>query len=70
MRWTVIISCCGACKRVVDIAAQTSDTGYHICKLVQVVQHIVIHRTDRGTIQRIFLSRRNGMMSEKILSKY
>ena len=61
-----IISCYGARKGVVDTAVRTSDAGYLTRRLVEVVQHIVVRRTDCGTIQGIFVSSRNGMMSERI----
>nr|YP_010312623.1 RNA polymerase beta'' subunit [Pellionia scabra]ULF47644.1 RNA polymerase beta'' subunit [Pellionia scabra] len=61
-----IISCYGARKGVVDTAVRTSDAGYLTRRLVEVVQHIVVRRTDCGTIQGISVSPRNGMMSEII----
>nr|UNY34386.1 RNA polymerase beta'' subunit [Didymodoxa caffra]UNY34467.1 RNA polymerase beta'' subunit [Didymodoxa caffra] len=61
-----IISCYGARKGVVDTAVRTSDAGYLTRRLVEVVQHIVVRRTDCGTIQGISVSPRNGMMSERI----
>lgn len=45
-----IISCYGARKGVVDIDVQTTDAGYLTRRLVEVVQHIVVRRTDCGTI--------------------
>ncbi|CAN4076679.1 unnamed protein product [Withania somnifera] len=44
-----IISCYGARKGVVDTAVRTSDAGYLTRRLVEVVQHIVVRRTDCGT---------------------
>ncbi|MCD9642541.1 Rpoc1p [Datura stramonium] len=44
-----IISCYGARKGVVDTVVRTSDAGYLTRKLVEVVQHIVVRRTDCGT---------------------
>ncbi|RZC81611.1 hypothetical protein C5167_044175 [Papaver somniferum] len=41
-----IISCYGARKGVVDTAVRTSDAGYLTRRLVEVVQHIVVRRTD------------------------
>nr|YP_010882657.1 RNA polymerase beta'' subunit [Androsace filiformis]WIF27240.1 RNA polymerase beta'' subunit [Androsace filiformis] len=61
-----IISCYGARKGVVDTAVRTSDAGYLTRRLVEVVQHIVVRRTDCGTIQGCFVSSRNGMMPERI----
>nr|AJE71804.1 RNA polymerase beta'' subunit [Amorpha canescens] len=62
-----IISCYGARKGVVDTAVRTSDAGYLTRRLVEVVQHIVVRRTDCGTIRGISVNTRNGMMSERIL---
>uniref|UniRef100_UPI0030FEE3C9 RNA polymerase beta'' subunit n=1 Tax=Manekia incurva TaxID=1072615 RepID=UPI0030FEE3C9 len=56
-----IISCYGARKGVVDTAVRTSDAGYLTRRLVEVVQHIVVRRTDCGTIRGISVSPRNGM---------
>nr|QJA27978.1 RNA polymerase beta'' subunit [Houttuynia cordata] len=61
-----IISCYGARKGVVDTAVRTSDAGYLTRRLVEVVQHIVVRRTDCGTIRSISVSPRNRM-AEKIL---
>nr|YP_009645238.1 RNA polymerase beta subunit [Osmanthus yunnanensis]QBS53530.1 RNA polymerase beta subunit [Osmanthus yunnanensis]QDH07548.1 RNA polymerase beta'' subunit [Osmanthus yunnanensis] len=61
-----IISCYGARKGVVDTAVRTSDAGYLTRRLVEVVQHIVVRRTDCGTIRGISVSPRNGMMPERI----
>nr|YP_009741527.1 RNA polymerase beta'' subunit [Ptilotus polystachyus]QID76179.1 RNA polymerase beta'' subunit [Ptilotus polystachyus] len=62
-----IISCYGARKGVVDTAVRTSDAGYLTRRLVEVVQHIVVRRTDCGTIRGISISTQNGMMPERIL---
>ncbi|KAI5444305.1 DNA-directed RNA polymerase subunit beta'' [Lathyrus oleraceus] len=62
-----IISCYGARKGVVDTAVRTSDAGYLTRRLVEVVQHIVVRRTDCGTIRGISVNTRNGMMPEIIL---
>jgi hypothetical protein len=51
-----IISCYGARKGVVDTAVRTADAGYLTRRLVEVVQHIVVRRTDCGTIQGICVS--------------
>nr|YP_010385868.1 RNA polymerase beta'' subunit [Leptopus chinensis]UPM52355.1 RNA polymerase beta'' subunit [Leptopus chinensis] len=61
-----IISCYGARKGVVDTAVRTSDAGYLTRRLVEVVQHIVVRRTDCGTIRGISVSPRNGMLPERI----
>nr|YP_010628032.1 RNA polymerase beta'' subunit [Begonia bogneri]WBN94988.1 RNA polymerase beta'' subunit [Begonia bogneri] len=61
-----IISCYGARKGVVDTAVRTSDAGYLTRRLVEVVQHIVVRRTDCGTIRGISVSPQNGMMPERI----
>nr|AIY56224.1 RNA polymerase beta'' subunit [Neuwiedia zollingeri var. singapureana] len=60
-----IISCYGARKGVVDTAVRTSDAGYLTRRLVEVVQHILVRRTDCGTIRGISVSPRNRM-TEKI----
>nr|YP_009669810.1 RNA polymerase subunit beta [Saltera sarcocolla]QCW95128.1 RNA polymerase subunit beta [Saltera sarcocolla] len=62
-----IISCYGARKGVVDTAVRTSDAGYLTRRLVEVVQHIVVRRTDCGTIRGVSVSPRNGLMPERIL---
>nr|WVH39599.1 RNA polymerase beta'' subunit [Cleistocactus hyalacanthus] len=61
-----IISCYGARKGVIDTAVRTSDAGYLTRRLVEVVQHIVVRRTDCGTLRGISVSPRNGMMPERI----
>nr|YP_009669225.1 RNA polymerase subunit beta [Korupodendron songweanum]QCW94223.1 RNA polymerase subunit beta [Korupodendron songweanum] len=63
-----IISCYGARKGVVDTAVRTSDAGYLTRRLVEVVQHIVVRRTDCGTIRGVSVSPRNGIgvMPERI----
>nr|YP_009680002.1 RNA polymerase beta'' subunit [Saurauia tristyla]QDP13746.1 RNA polymerase beta'' subunit [Saurauia tristyla] len=61
-----IISCYGARKGVVDTAVRTSDAGYLTRRLVEVVQHIVVRRTDCGTVRGISVSPRNGTMPERI----
>nr|QVV24605.1 RNA polymerase beta'' subunit [Agapanthus praecox] len=60
-----IISCYGARKGVVDTAVRTSDAGYLTRRLVEVVQHIIVRRTDCGTIRGISVSPRHGV-TEKI----
>nr|YP_010511967.1 RNA polymerase beta'' subunit [Amburana cearensis]UXL83291.1 RNA polymerase beta'' subunit [Amburana cearensis] len=62
-----IISCYGARKGVVDTAVRTSDAGYLTRRLVEVVQHIVVRKTDCGTIRGISVNTPNGMMPERIL---
>ncbi|KAH0637761.1 hypothetical protein KY289_037676 [Solanum tuberosum] len=64
-----IISCYGARKGVVDTAVRTSDAGYLTRRLVEVVQHIVVRRTDCGTARGISVSPRNGIMPERIFSQ-
>ncbi|PHT54973.1 DNA-directed RNA polymerase subunit beta'' [Capsicum baccatum] len=64
-----IISCYRARKGVVDTAVRTSDAGYLTRRLVEVVQHIVVRRTDCGTARGISVSPRNGMMPERIFSQ-
>nr|YP_009992604.1 RNA polymerase beta'' subunit [Oenothera curtiflora]QNO33265.1 RNA polymerase beta'' subunit [Oenothera curtiflora] len=61
-----IISCYGARKGVVDTAVRTSDAGYLTRRLVEVVQHIVVRRTDCGTLRGISVSPQNGRMPERI----
>nr|YP_009439968.1 RNA polymerase beta subunit-2 [Gynostemma pentagynum]ATG86804.1 RNA polymerase beta subunit-2 [Gynostemma pentagynum] len=61
-----IISCYGARKGVVDTAVRTSDAGYLTRRLVEVVQHIVVRRTDCGTIRGISVSPENRMIPERI----
>nr|ANO45085.1 RNA polymerase beta' subunit [Wurmbea pygmaea] len=63
-----IISCYGARKGVVDTAVRTSDAGYLTRRLVEVVQHIIVRRTDCGTIQGIYVSPRKNM-TEKIIAQ-
>nr|YP_009129770.1 RNA polymerase beta'' subunit [Vanilla planifolia]YP_009456223.1 RNA polymerase beta'' subunit [Vanilla pompona]AID52206.1 RNA polymerase beta'' subunit [Vanilla planifolia]AUJ22491.1 RNA polymerase beta'' subunit [Vanilla pompona]QII90214.1 RNA polymerase beta'' subunit [Vanilla planifolia] len=59
-----IISCYGARKGVVDTAIRTSDAGYLTRRLVEVVQHVLVRRTDCGTIRSISVSPRNGMKEQ------
>nr|AJA05707.1 RNA polymerase beta' subunit [Castanea pumila var. pumila] len=61
-----IISCYGARKGVVDTAVRTSDAGYLTRRLVEIVQHIVVRRTDCGTIRGISVSPQNGTIPERI----
>nr|YP_010514144.1 RNA polymerase beta'' subunit [Strongylodon macrobotrys]UXL85797.1 RNA polymerase beta'' subunit [Strongylodon macrobotrys] len=61
-----IISCYGARKGIVDTAVRTSDAGYLTRRLVEVVQHIVIGRTDCGTIRGISVNTQNEKMPERI----
>nr|YP_008994385.1 RNA polymerase beta' subunit [Viviania marifolia]AGV02814.1 RNA polymerase beta' subunit [Viviania marifolia] len=61
-----IISCYGARKGVVDTAVRTSDAGYLTRRLVEVVQHIVVRRTDCGTLRGISMNPQNGIMPERI----
>ncbi|KAH0681324.1 hypothetical protein KY284_022409 [Solanum tuberosum] len=64
-----IISCYEARKGVVDTAVRTSDAGYLTRRLVEVVQHIIVRRTDCGTARGISVSPRNGIMPKKIFSQ-
>ncbi|GER47723.1 DNA-directed RNA polymerase subunit beta'' [Striga asiatica] len=61
-----IISCYGARKGVVDTAVRTADAGYLTRRLVEVVQHIVVRRTDCGTVRGISVSPRDGMVPDGI----
>nr|WOC91550.1 RNA polymerase beta'' subunit [Utricularia longifolia] len=61
-----IISCYGARKGVVDTAVRTSDAGYLTRRLVEVVQHIVVRRTDCSTVRAISVSPPNGRILERI----
>nr|YP_010142060.1 RNA polymerase beta'' subunit [Muntingia calabura]QQK92305.1 RNA polymerase beta'' subunit [Muntingia calabura] len=61
-----IISCYGARKGVVDTAVRTSDAGYLTRRLVEVVQHIVVRRTDCGTTRGISVSPQNRTLPERI----
>jgi len=51
-----IISCYGARKGVVDTAVRTADAGYLTRRLVEVVQHIVVRKTDCNTTKGIFVN--------------
>nr|UFH81893.1 RNA polymerase beta'' subunit [Myosoton aquaticum] len=64
-----IISCYGARKGVVDTAVRTSDAGYLTRRLVEVVQHIIVRRTDCGTVRGISVNPRNGMIPERIFTQ-
>ena len=54
-----IFSCYGARKGVMYTVVWTSDTGYLTHRLVAVVQHIIVRRTDWDTIRDISVSLRN-----------
>nr|AIX11058.1 RNA polymerase beta' subunit [Najas filifolia] len=56
-----IISCYGARKGVVDTAVRTADAGYLTRRLIEVVQHVIVRRTDCGTIRGSFVSPQKGM---------
>nr|ARV87595.2 RNA polymerase beta'' subunit [Drosera erythrorhiza] len=62
-----IISCYGARKGVVDTSIRTADAGYLTRRLVEVVQHLVVRRTDCGTIRGSSVSLQKGTMPENIL---
>ncbi|KAL9419496.1 hypothetical protein AB3S75_037288 [Citrus x aurantiifolia] len=66
-----IISCYGARKGVVDTAVRISDVVYLTRRLVEVVQHIIVRRTDCGTVRGISVSpqNQNRMMSERVFSQ-
>nr|YP_010318305.1 RNA polymerase beta'' subunit [Setchellanthus caeruleus]ULC82797.1 RNA polymerase beta'' subunit [Setchellanthus caeruleus] len=63
-----IISSYGARKGVVDTAVRTSDAGYLTRRLVEVVQHIVVRRTDCGTMRGISVNpqHQKRMVPERI----
>nr|WOC91935.1 RNA polymerase beta'' subunit [Utricularia pubescens] len=61
-----IISCYGARKGVVDTAVRTSDAGYLTRRLVEVVQHIVVRRTDCGTVRAISVNPPTAIIPERI----
>ncbi|TYH24640.1 hypothetical protein ES288_A03G107500v1 [Gossypium darwinii] len=61
-----IISCYGARKGVVDTVVRTSDAGYLTRRLVEVVQHIVVRRTDCGTTRGISVSPQKRTLPERI----
>nr|YP_009239042.1 RNA polymerase beta' subunit [Monsonia emarginata]AKF43123.1 RNA polymerase beta'' subunit [Monsonia emarginata]AML26866.1 RNA polymerase beta' subunit [Monsonia emarginata] len=60
-----IISSYGARKGVVDTAVRTSDAGYLTRRLVEVVQHLIVRRTDCGTTRGLSVSPRNGTVPER-----
>nr|YP_010382264.1 RNA polymerase beta'' subunit [Geranium koreanum]UED15770.1 RNA polymerase beta'' subunit [Geranium koreanum] len=60
-----IISSYGARKGVVDTAVRTADAGYLTRRLVEVVQHVVVRRTDCGTTRGLSVSPRNGTVPER-----
>ncbi|KAH1114230.1 hypothetical protein J1N35_007608 [Gossypium stocksii] len=60
-----IVSCYGARKRVVDTAVRTSDAGYLTRRLVEVVQHIVVRKTDCGDTRGIFVSPQKRTLPER-----
>nr|AEX10173.1 RNA polymerase beta' subunit [California macrophylla]AKF43112.1 RNA polymerase beta'' subunit [California macrophylla] len=60
-----IISSYGARKGVVDTAVRTADAGYLTRRLVEVVQHVVVRRTDCGTIRGLSVSPQNGTVPER-----
>nr|YP_009379775.1 RNA polymerase beta subunit-2 [Callitris rhomboidea]BAX56302.1 RNA polymerase beta subunit-2 [Callitris rhomboidea] len=51
-----IISCYGARKGVVDTSIRTADAGYLTRRLVEVVQHLIVRKTDCGTSQGLFVN--------------
>lgn len=58
----------GLVKELVDTAVRTADAGYLTRRLVEVVQHIVVRRTDCGTIKGLFVSPIRGRERDRILS--
>nr|YP_009050113.1 RNA polymerase beta' subunit [Erodium trifolium]AGY60935.1 RNA polymerase beta' subunit [Erodium trifolium]AKF43116.1 RNA polymerase beta'' subunit [Erodium trifolium] len=60
-----IISSYGARKGVVDTAVRTADAGYLTRRLVEVVQHVVVRRTDCGTTRGLSVSPRNAAVPER-----
>nr|ACH47338.1 RNA polymerase beta subunit [Erodium texanum] len=62
-----IISSYGARKGVVDTAIRTADAGYLTRRLVEVVQHVVVRRTDCGTTRGLSVSPRNGALPERFV---
>nr|YP_009111536.1 RNA polymerase beta' subunit [Erodium crassifolium]AHH24748.1 RNA polymerase beta' subunit [Erodium crassifolium] len=62
-----IISSYGARKGVVDTAIRTADAGYLTRRLVEVVQHVVVRRTDCGTTRGLSVSPRNGTLPERLV---
>nr|WGO60455.1 RNA polymerase beta'' subunit [Aneura pinguis]WGO60541.1 RNA polymerase beta'' subunit [Aneura pinguis] len=60
-----IISCYGARKGVVDTAVRTSDAGYLTRRLVEVVQRIVVRKSDCGTTSGISMN--HGWKKKKII---
>nr|YP_009250200.1 RNA polymerase beta'' subunit [Geranium maderense]AKF43119.1 RNA polymerase beta'' subunit [Geranium maderense]AMY96028.1 RNA polymerase beta'' subunit [Geranium maderense] len=60
-----IISSCGARKGVVDTAIRTADAGYLTRRLVEVVQHVVVRRTDCGTTRGLSVSPPKGTVPER-----
>ncbi|KAJ4825610.1 DNA-directed RNA polymerase subunit beta'', partial [Turnera subulata] len=61
-----IISCYGARKGVIDTSVRTSDAGFLTRRLVEVVQHLVVRRTECGTTWGIHVSPPNGMMPQRV----
>nr|ARU80416.1 RpoC2 [Pelargonium spinosum] len=64
-----IISSYGARKGVVDTAIRTADAGYLTRRLVEVVQHIVVRRTDCGTTRGLSLIPQNGVVPETMFTQ-
>ncbi|TYG58975.1 hypothetical protein ES288_D08G265100v1 [Gossypium darwinii] len=51
---------------VVDTAVRTSNVGYLMRRLVEVVQHIVVRRTNCGTTRGISMSHQKRTLSKRI----
>ncbi|KAK9663239.1 hypothetical protein RND81_O300800 [Saponaria officinalis] len=64
-----IISCYGAPQRGCGYGCTNIRCGYLTRRLVEVVQHIVVRRTDSGTIRGIFVSPQNGRVPERLFPK-
>nr|YP_009455885.1 RNA polymerase beta' subunit [Chlorella heliozoae]AST08697.1 RNA polymerase beta' subunit [Chlorella heliozoae] len=54
-----LISCYGARKGLVDTALRTATSGYLTRRLVDAVQHVVVHVTDCQTRKGIILKQKN-----------
>ena len=54
-----LISCYGARKGLVDTALRTATSGYLTRRLVDAVQHVVVHVTDCHTQQGILIKEKN-----------
>nr|YP_009561257.1 RNA polymerase beta'' subunit [Selaginella indica]QAR48678.1 RNA polymerase beta'' subunit [Selaginella indica] len=64
-----IISCYGARKGIVDIATRTADAGYPTRRLVEVAQHIVVRKTNCGTVRGITVSPIRDQRSRQMIAQ-